>query len=135
MELDNVTFMKIYIKLQKDTCLQLDRTISKLKTDLQISSRTKTSGKNPLSLQQGKLNTFIEELQEIKQDDSVLQCHKVDYAPGEQDYQMQVLHLEDVREKIKEIIARHNLSGGGKRTIRRKLVKRVMTRRRRRAKK
>ena len=135
VELDNEIFKKIYIKLQKDTCLQLDRTISNLKTDLLKSSRTRTTGKNPLSVQQGKLNKFIEELQEIKQDDSVLQCKKVDFAPGEQDYQMQVLHLQDVREKIQEIIARHNSSGGGKRTIRRKFVKRIITRRRRRAKK
>jgi len=136
VELDNEIFMKIYNKLQRDTCSLLDRTISKLNTYLlRSSSRTKTTGKNPLSLQQDKLKTFIKELEEIKKEDTVLQCKKVVFAPGEQDYQMRLFHLQDVREKIQEIIARHNLSGGGKHTIRRKCLKRIITRRRRREKK
>jgi hypothetical protein len=137
VELDNEIFMKIYNKLQRDTCSLLDRTISKLNTDLlRSSSRIKTTGKNPLSLQQDKLKTFIKELKEIKKDDTVLQCEIVVFAPGEQDYQMRLFHLQDLREKIQEIIARHNLSGGGgKHTIQRKIGKRVMTRRRRRANK
>lgn len=133
---DNEIFKKIYIKLQRDTCFLLERTISKLQIDLQRSSRSRTTGKNPLSVQQDKLNALIKELKGIKEDDdSVLQCKQVVFAPGEQDYQMRLIHLQDLREKIQEIVASHENIGGGKRTIRRKFVKRVMTTRRRRAKK